>query len=233
MGTAASPEPAIFPFASLLNDALPKENLLLARHFYNEPDVGHQADEVCYDIAIYNDDSYIVISCTPGFTYPAPTGTLDEVQSKFLHKWANTFQAFEEPAIHGLLNFNGVGSNTPDFSDRVSMQAMLSEVDWVAHAYIDRGGWPLVVYHARSVLSHQLNIPLDDKSIVHFEVVEFPDTCFGAPRPGEVCEHVNTPGFRIQLAANGLMYEYHTDIWGYDIRPFGEPQIAPTPGPAG
>jgi len=228
-----SPEPTGFPFASVLNDSLPRENLLLARHFYSEPDVGHQADEICYDIAIYNDDSYIVMSCAPGFTYPAPTGTLDEVQSKFLHQWVNTFQAFDEPAIHGLLKFNGIGSKASDFSDRVSMQALLSEVDWTAHAYIDRGGWPLVVYHARSVLSYQLNLPLDNSNILNFEVVEFPDTCLGAPKPNENCEPTATQGFRIYLVANNLMYEYHTDVWGYDIRPFGEPQIAPTQGAPG
>jgi len=40
-----SPEPAGFPFAATLNDALPKENLLLAKHFYADT-VGHIKDEI-------------------------------------------------------------------------------------------------------------------------------------------------------------------------------------------
>jgi hypothetical protein len=225
-----SPEPAGFPYAAQLNEALPKENLLLATHIYADT-VGHiQGDEICHDVGIYRDDTYIVISCLPGFTYPAPAGALDANQSKYLRRWLETFQSFEDPTIHGLLKFNGTGTAIPEFSDRVSIQALLGELEWTAHAYIHRGGTPSVVFRAREVLSHQLNKWLDDSSILKFEVVDFPNTCLGAPKPNEVCEPISTQGFRIYFVVNNLMYEYHTDAWGYDIRPFGEPQIAPTQG---
>ena len=231
--TLPPPELASFPYLPVLNDALLKENLLLAAHIYADT-VGHiQGDEICHDVGIYNDDSYIVISCLPDFTYPAPIGTLDATQSKFLHHWLETFQHFEDPSIHGLLKFAGTGTAEPEFSDLVSMQAMLGEIEWAAHEYIHRGGTPSVVFHARSVLSHQLNKWLDDSSILKFEVMDFSDACLSAPRPNEVCEPIITQGFRIYYIVNGLMYEYHTDVWGYDIRQFGEPRAAPTQGAGG
>lgn len=227
-----SPEPAGFPQAALLNDALPKANLLLARHLYADT-VGHLKDEICYDVGIYNDDTYLVISCLADFTYPAPTGTLDANQSRFLQRWIEKFQGFEEPSMNGLLLFAGTGSTISEFSDQASMQAMLGEIEWTAHQYVHRGGTPSAVSVARSVLSNQLNKWLDDSTVLNFEATDFPDSCLDAPKPDEVCEQVVTQGFRIYFVVQGLMYEYHTDVWGYDIRPFGEPQVAPTQGAGG
>lgn len=226
------PELSGFPYMAALNDALPKENLLLALHFYADT-VGHLDDTICYDIGIYADDSYIAISCLDGYTYPAPNGMLDANQSKYLHRWVEKFQGFDEPSIHGLLKFAGTGSAIPEYSDKVSMQAMIGEIEWGANEYVHRGGYPSVVFHAREVLSHQLNKWLDNSSIRNFEVVDFPDSCLGTPKPDETCEQIPTQGFRIQFVVDGLLYEYHTDAFGYDIRQFGEPQIAPTQGAGG
>lgn len=233
--TLPPPEPAVsgFPYTAALNEALPKENLVLARHFHADT-VGHiQGDEYCFDVGIYADDTYIAISCLPGFTYPSPNGTLDATQSRFLHRWMEKFQSFEEPSIHGLLTFAGNGNAVPEYADQVSMQAMIGELEWVAHEYVHRGGYPSVVFHAREVLSHQLNKWLDNSNVLKFEMVDFPDSCLGVPKPDEVCEQVVTPGFSIQLVVDGLLYEYHTDNFGYDIRSVGEPRVAPTPGPVG
>ncbi len=224
---------SVFPMAAELNPLLPAGNLLLARHFYGDPDEQTTGDEVCYDVAIYSDDTYTVISCQPNFTYPAPTGRLDETQAKFLHRWVETFQAFDEPAINGLLKFNGAAQRVAEFPDKVSMHAMLSELEWAAHRYEHRGGTPLVVFHARSVLAYQLEVLPENVDIRFFEAVTFPDECLDVPKPDEVCEPVVTEGFRIFLVAQGLEYEFHTDVWGYDIRRFGEPQTAPTQGPGG
>ncbi len=222
-----------FPYIPALNDALPKENLLLALHFHADT-VGHvQGDEFCYDVGIYSDDSYIVISCLEDFTYPAPNGQLDAYQSKFLHHWVGKFHSFEDPSIHGLLKFSGLGESFPDYSDRISMQALLEDLEWDAHGYVHQGGYPPAVFHARTVLSTRLNMWLDNSAILKFEAIDYPDSCLGAPEPEEICEQGVTQGFRIQFVVQGLLYEYHTDASGYDIRQFGEPQIAPTPGPVG
>jgi hypothetical protein len=70
-------------------------------------------------------------------------------------------------------------------------------------------------------------------TVLKFEAVDFPNSCLGTPKPKEVCVQVVTQGFRIQLVALGLLYEYHTDAFGFDIRPFGDPQAAPTQGAGG
>lgn len=233
--TVASPPPVSisgFPYSVSLNETLPAEDLILAVHFYSDM-VGHLDDEVCYDIGVYADDSYIVISCLDDFIYPAPNGRLNEYQSKFLRRWVSTFQSFEDPSIHGLLKFSGVGGISPDYSDKISMQAMLEDLEWDAHGYVHKGGYPPVVFHARTVLSNRLNMWLDNSAILKFEAVDYPDSCLGVPKPGEICEQGVTQGFRIQFVVQRLLYEYHTDVFGYDIRPFGEPTIAPTQGPVG
>jgi hypothetical protein len=226
------PELSGFPYLVALHDALPKENLLLALHFYADTGM-HLDDKIRYDIGIYADDSYIAISCLDGYVYPAPNGMLDANQSKYLHRWVEKFQGFDEPSLHSLLKFAGTGNAIPEYSDKVSMQAMIGEIKWEANEYVHRGGYRRVVFHTRDVLSHRLNKWLDDSSMLNFATVDFPDTCLGAPKPDEICEQVITQGFRIQFVADGLLYEYHTDAFGYDIRSFGEPQVAPTQGAVG
>ncbi len=211
--------------APILSDDLPLDGLVLAAHMY--------ADGTCYDLGIYQDGHYSVLSCLPGFTYPTSTGFLDEYKLSYLNKWVERFQSFEEPSSEGFLKFVGNGVILPDFSDIASMRAMISDIEWDAHGYIHKGGFPSPVLLAKEVLSNKLGIPLDNKSVLKFEVAEFPDACLGVPEAGEVCSQSVRQGFRIQLVAQGMLYEFHTDIFGYDIRQFGEPQIAPTPGPVG
>lgn len=223
--TNVLPPPSGFPYAPVLNEALPKDGLLLAAHVY--------ADNTCYDIGIYDEDTYIVISCHADFTYPTPNGKLDTNQSAYLHRWLERFASYEDPSAHGLLKFVGKGDVVPDYADKQSMSAMLFGIEWDAHGYVHRGGTPSAVLISLRVLSNQLGIPLDQTNVLHFEVVDFPDPCFGAPEAGEVCGQVVTQGFRVQLVAQGLLYEFHTDVFGYDIRQIGEPQIAPTQGAGG
>ena len=217
--------PSGFPYAPTLSDDLHLEGLVLAAHMY--------ADNTCYDLGIYQDGHYSVLSCFPGFTYSTSTGFLEEYELSYLNRWADHFQSFEEPSAQGLLKFVGKGEVAPEFAEKISMRAMVGEIEWVAHGYIHKGGWPSAVHLARTLLSHQLGVSLDDKSVFKFEVVDFPDNCLGAPKPDEVCAQVVTPGFRVQLVAQGMLYEFHTDVRGYAIRQFGEPKIAPTQGPAG
>lgn len=221
-----------FPYLAALNETLPKEGLILAVHFYSDM-VGHLDDEVCYDVGVYSDDAYIVISCLEDFTYPAPNGQLDAYQSRFLRRWVGKFQSFEIPSIRGLLKFSGLGETLPDYSDQISMQALLEDLEWDAHGYVHQGGYPPVIFRAQTVLSARLNMWLDNSAILKFEAVDYPDSCLGAPKPEEICEQGVTRGFWIQFVVQGLLYEYHTDAFGYDIRQSGEPQIAPTQGPAG
>jgi len=208
-----------------LNEALPKDNLILASHVYGS--------KICFDIGIYKDDTYMIISCLGNFTYPSPIGMLNANQSAYIHRWMERFAGFEEFSMHDLLKFLGNGDVIPDYAEKLSMKAMLYDIEWIAHGYIHKGGLPSAVNISLLVLSNQLGIPLDHNNISYFEVVDFPDVCLSAPEPDEVCAQVVTQGFYIQLIAQDMLYEFHTDAFGYDIRQFDEPQIAPTQGLGG
>jgi len=217
------PDPA--QAGAFISDQIPAEGLVLAAHVY--------ADNTCYDVGIYQDGHYYILSCLPSFEYPGSTGQLNESQLPYLQRWVDHFQSFEEPSATGMIRFVGNGDILPEFSDKVSIKAMTFDVEWDAHGYVHRGGLPSVIGLSMSVLSNQLGIPLDQGNVLNFEVVDFSDTCLGAPKPDEVCAQALTQGFRIQFVSQGMLYEFHTDAFGYNIRQFGEPQIAPTQGPAG
>ena len=46
------------------------------------------------------------------------------------------------------------------------------------------------------------------------ERVSWPDTCLGAPRPGELCAQVVTPGYRVTVQRDSQRIEYHTSLTG-------------------
>ena len=223
--TLPPPQLSTFPYAPTLNEALPKENLILAAHVY--------ADAACYDVGIYADDSYTVISCLPDFTYPAPNGTLDTNESSYLQRWVHRFVSYEEPGPHGIIIFTGSGNVTPDFAEKLAIENLILALEYRAHAYTSGGGMPNAVTAARVVLSNEFGIFVDSIIVHKFESVDFPDTCLGAPKPDEVCESIITSGLRVLLIAEGMLYEYRTDFAGYDLRFFSGPQIAPTQGAGG
>lgn len=210
-------------FGPFLSAELPKDELVLGAHVY--------ADNTCFDVGVYRDRHYIVLSCILDFTYPAPTGFLDANESAYLQRWVERFQSYEEPSVHGLIKFVGNGNVMPDFAEKLSIETLISNLEYKANAYVSGGGLPGGVLAAQRVLSQRLGSVLPDQVIVqNVETVDFPDTCLGAPKPDEVCAQVITQGLRVLLVAQGMLYEYHTDFAGYDIRQFGEPQIAPVQG---
>lgn len=87
---------------------------------------------------------------------------------------------------------------------------------------------PAAAFVAQQVLAQQLEIPLDQIQIMGIETVDYPDSCLGAPTPNEVCTQLAIPGLRVQLIGQGMVYEFHTDAAGYDIRQFGAPQPVPS-----
>lgn len=81
---------------------------------------------------------------------------------------------------------------------------------WPATLYLSASQNP-VAEIARKALAEQLNIPLEQISVVSVQSVEWPDGCLGVQSPGKVCITVIVPGFQILLQANGQTYEYHTN----------------------
>jgi hypothetical protein len=62
---------------------------------------------------------------------------------------------------------------------------------------------------AKAELVQRLGIGLDEIEVQRVEAVDFPDASLGVPEPGMKYGQVITPGYVIQLAADGETYTYH------------------------
>ena len=80
-------------------------------------------------------------------------------------------------------------------------------------------------------LSLQLNIPSEQIRVISVEQVTWPDAGLGCSQPGMAYIQVLTPGYLIQLDANGKIYVYHTDTSDRVVRckDLGNPRFPATP----
>jgi len=67
------------------------------------------------------------------------------------------------------------------------------------------------VENARKDLANRLKIDPGDVKQSSVEDSDFPDMSLGAPEDGEMSGQMITPGWRIQLEAQGKTYEYRAD----------------------
>jgi hypothetical protein len=70
-----------------------------------------------------------------------------------------------------------------------------------------------------------LRIPIGEVVVEYVEAREWPDSCLGAPQPGEGCADVVTPGFIITL---GDGFTYHADQKGNVRRVVERPPVPDT-----
>jgi len=70
----------------------------------------------------------------------------------------------------------------------------------------------VLVEQAVADLSRRTQIPASDIRLLGVEGVQWPDSCLGCAKPGEMCLMVITPGYRIGLQAGGRGYDYHTSM---------------------
>jgi len=71
----------------------------------------------------------------------------------------------------------------------------------------------------KSHLASLLGIEADRVTVISDTEVEWPDSCLGVAREGVMCATIVTPGQLIELDANGIQYEYHTNENGSEIQP--------------
>jgi hypothetical protein len=64
---------------------------------------------------------------------------------------------------------------------------------------------------ALTALSEQLNLSVNQLTMVSTEAVTWPDGCLGIVRMGVMCTQAEVPGFKIVLEASGKNYEFHTN----------------------
>jgi hypothetical protein len=77
------------------------------------------------------------------------------------------------------------------------------------------------------VLRQQLQLDIDQVTVVGAQAAEWPDSCLGLPAADEACAEAITPGYRVVLEAQGQAYEYRTNQDGSTVRlaKAPEPQV--------
>jgi len=78
-------------------------------------------------------------------------------------------------------------------------------------------------------LSARLGIPVEEITVIQAQAVEWNDSSLGCPQPGVNYLQVITPGFRVRLYFQGMVYDYHTGTRAGFILCGQVPAIEPVP----
>jgi hypothetical protein len=73
------------------------------------------------------------------------------------------------------------------------------------------------VQAAKSMLAGQLKIDVNAIQLVDIQAVQWPDSCLGVSQVGIMCAMHVVDGYRINLTANSLTYEAHSNLDGSQI----------------
>ncbi len=71
---------------------------------------------------------------------------------------------------------------------------------------------------AKILLAKELTLDRSQITVFQLQAITWPDSCLGLAEPGEACNTLETPGFRVTLTAGKTNYTYHTDLTGENIR---------------
>ncbi|HSM71252.1 MAG TPA: CARDB domain-containing protein, partial [Anaerolineales bacterium] len=194
---------------------------------------GHfSGDNMCYDISVYRDGQSVVVSCLSTYIYPNPKGYLDANELLYFYRWMDSLQPYQDASPYRTISFAWNGERPATFAETLSMEALVNNIERKAAGEPPNsgGGVPVPVLLSEVALANQLGILPGQIQVSNIEPVNYPDACLGT---GESpCEPVAVSGYRILLNAQNMLYEFHTDANGYDIRQFGSPQPVP-PGAGG
>jgi hypothetical protein len=70
------------------------------------------------------------------------------------------------------------------------------------------------IQSAINAVSVGAGIPANQLVVHNVVSVQWPDSCLGAPQPGQMCLQVVTPGYRILLGNGVRLFEAHTNLDG-------------------
>jgi ABC-type glycerol-3-phosphate transport system substrate-binding protein len=77
---------------------------------------------------------------------------------------------------------------------------------------------PAAVQEAQAWLAEQLNVSVEDVTVVSTEQVEWTDSCLGLGGAAEICAAVITPGWQANFEVDGQEYEVRLDETGASVR---------------
>ena len=182
----------------------------------------------CDDVTVYLTGLTHISSCTGS----SRQLYLNSSQLEQVYGWVDSIKNIDyshtdsnvtDPMSISLV-LQGNGSREANQADIQAISDFASNL--VASAPVSGGGYPPAVLAAQNGLKAVLSAP-GNVIIIRFEPVNWPDTCLGVSYSGELCAQVITPGFRVLLVTNSLLYEFHTDHTGENVRLAGEPQPYP------
>ncbi len=180
---------------------------------------------LCDDVTVYLTGLTYISKCT-GFNHQL---YLNSSQLEQVYGWVDSFKSIDyshtdtditDPMTIRLA-LVGNGNREATQTDIQAISNFASSL--MASTSVSGGEYPPGVLTSQTALRAVLSAP-SDVLIKSFELVSWPDTCLGVPRNNELCVKAVTPGFRVLLVANSLLYEFHTDIDGDYVRLAGEPQ---------
>jgi hypothetical protein len=181
----------------------------------------------CDEVTVYLTGDYSVSNCkTPP---PSPAATLEptlplhlsSTQLDQLYGWYDTLKTFDheytDPAVADAMTikFTLQGHGQQPSSDQ-DIQAIN---DFASGLVVQGppGQNPSAVTAAQGALADKLGIPLSQITVVSVTPVEWPDSCLGVSTPGIMCAQIITSGYLIVLEADGVQYNYHTDLTGENL----------------
>ena len=68
-----------------------------------------------------------------------------------------------------------------------------------------------LILRAKTSLAAKINTSVDRITLSEVNAVQWTDSSLGCPRPGVTYTEVITPGYQIQLEAEGKVFIFHTD----------------------
>lgn len=78
--------------------------------------------------------------------------------------------------------------------------------------------FPAAVESAIDHLADAQTVSREGIEVIKYEEDSWPTSCLGLAEPGEMCLQAITPGWRIELRANGETFIYHTNKSGNSVR---------------
>jgi hypothetical protein len=191
----------------------------------------------CDQLNVFADGSVAGRTCKGSMVQE---GTLTAEQRAQLQAWLTALRPFEytktDPAVADAmtvrLTFAGSGTTRAGAADQQAVVAFAEDV--YAGLMPVAGPTPTpevfspvpedarAADAARDALARQLGVSAEAMTVKEVSAQDWPDSCLGLAKAGEMCAQVITPGYRVVLTVDGREYELRTNLAGTVVRIAGQ-----------